>query len=96
MVGHWSLPWNSPWVAMAAKAINKTLEMQYATPYFRVRLIPSALIPRVLIPRTLTAQLLMQIRHNLVVPEKPFFRRGRCVPKTAHHLRKTKTPGFSG
>ena len=28
----------------------------------------------------------MQIRHNLVVPEKPFFRRGRCVLKTAHHL----------
>jgi hypothetical protein len=27
---------------MAAKAINKTLEMQYATPYFRVRLIPRA------------------------------------------------------
>src|ERR1700721_2327170 len=29
---------------------------------------------------------LMQIRHNLVVPEKPFFRRGRCVLKEAHHL----------
>src|ERR1700761_41571 len=28
----------------------------------------------------------MQIRHNLVVPEKPFFRRGRCVLKVAHHL----------
>src|SRR6266404_384196 len=28
----------------------------------------------------------MQIRHNLVVPEKPFFRRGSCVLKAAHHL----------
>jgi hypothetical protein len=28
----------------------------------------------------------MQIRHNLVVPEKPFFRRGRCVAKEAHYL----------
>src|SRR6202035_2339987 len=28
----------------------------------------------------------MQIRHNLVVPEKPFFRRGRCVLKAAHHF----------
>jgi hypothetical protein len=28
----------------------------------------------------------MQIRHNLVVPEKPFFRRGGCVLKEAHHL----------
>src|SRR5258705_9582466 len=30
----------------------------------------------------------MQIRHNLVVPEKPFFRRGRCVLKAAHHFRR--------
>src|SRR5664279_3017631 len=30
------------------------------------------------------APLLMQIRHNLVVPEKPFFRRGRCVVKAAY------------
>jgi hypothetical protein len=29
----------------------------------------------------------MQIRHNLVVREKPFFRRGRCVLKTAHHVK---------
>jgi hypothetical protein len=28
----------------------------------------------------------MQIRHNLVVGEKPFFRRGCCVLKAAHHL----------
>jgi hypothetical protein len=28
----------------------------------------------------------MQIRHNLVVPEKPFFRRGSCVAKEAHYL----------
>src|SRR3954447_18181120 len=32
------------------------------------------------------AHLLMQMRHNLVVPEKPFFRRGCCVKKTAYHL----------
>ena len=38
----------------------------------------------------------MQIRHNLVVPEKPFFRRGRCVPKAAHHVwAEAKTSGFS-
>ena len=35
----------------------------------------------------------MQIRHNLVVGEKPFFRRGGCVVKTAYHL-KTETLGF--
>ena len=35
-----------------------------------------------------TAHLLMQIRHNLVVGEKPFFRRGGCVLKTAYHLEK--------
>ena len=45
-------------------------------PYWRVLLIPSA-------P---AAHMLMQIRHNLVVPEKPFFRRGRCVLKAAHHV----------
>src|SRR5450755_3770688 len=39
-----------------------------------------------MIPRAPTTHLLMQIRHNLVVPEKPFFRRGRCVLKTAPHL----------
>src|ERR1700692_3529801 len=38
----------------------------------------------------------MQIRHNLVVPEKPFFRRGRCVLKTAHHFEEDETPGFFG
>jgi hypothetical protein len=58
--------------------------MQYDTPYFRVRLIP----------RALTAHLLMQIRHNLVVPEKPFFRRARCVLKTAHHFEEDENTGF--
>jgi hypothetical protein len=28
----------------------------------------------------------MQIRHNIVVERKPFFRRGGCVLKVAHHL----------
>src|SRR5437879_10852607 len=28
----------------------------------------------------------MQIRHNLVVPGKPFFRRGGCVTKLAYHV----------
>jgi hypothetical protein len=37
----------------------------------------------------------MQIRHNLVVWEKPSFRRGRCVLKTAHHLKGSKSQGFS-
>ena len=38
----------------------------------------------------------MQIRHNLVVGEKPFFRRGSCVLKTAHHLEKDENIGFFG
>src|SRR6202163_1995363 len=38
----------------------------------------------------------MQIRHNLVLPEKPFFRRGRCVSKTAHHFRKSENIGLLG
>src|SRR5215203_2104523 len=38
----------------------------------------------------------MQIRHNLVVPEKPFFRRGCCVLKTAHHVEESGKAGFSG
>jgi hypothetical protein len=38
----------------------------------------------------------MQIRHNLVVREKPFFRRGRCVLKTAHHFQVGENAGFSG
>src|SRR5882724_9820583 len=38
----------------------------------------------------------MQIRHNLVVPEKPFFRRGRCVQKTAHHVGKSENIGLFG
>jgi hypothetical protein len=38
----------------------------------------------------------MQIRHNLVVPEKPFFRRGRCVLKAAHHLEEDENIGFFG
>src|SRR5882672_6829804 len=36
----------------------------------------------------------MQIRHNLVVPEKPFFRRGRCVQKTAYHVGKGENIGL--
>src|SRR6266581_5975963 len=38
----------------------------------------------------------MQIRHNLVVPEKPFFRRGRCVQITAHHVGKGENIGLFG
>ena len=38
----------------------------------------------------------MQIRHNLVVPEKPFFRRGRCVLKTAHHVGEGENIGLFG
>ena len=38
----------------------------------------------------------MQIRHNLVVREKPFFRRGCCVRKTAHHLEDSENTGFFG
>src|ERR1700709_2656163 len=38
--------------------------------------------------------LLMQIRHNLVVWEKPFFRRGSCVLKTAHHLKGSEKTRF--
>src|ERR1700722_14050916 len=49
-----------------------------------------------LIPRAPSAHLLMQIRHNLVVPEKPFFRRGRCVLKTAHHVEQSRNTGFFG
>src|SRR5216683_4922617 len=49
-----------------------------------------------LIPRAPTAHLLMQIRHNLVVPEKPFFRRGRCVRKAAHHLEGSEDIGVFG
>ena len=36
----------------------------------------------------------MQIRHNLVVVEKPFFRRGCCVQKTAYHLCDSAITGF--
>src|SRR6188472_4393554 len=36
----------------------------------------------------------MQIRHNLVVPEKPFFRRGGCVLKTAPHVGVDESIGF--
>jgi hypothetical protein len=36
----------------------------------------------------------MQIRHNLVVWEKPFFRRGSCVLKTAHHLKASEKTRF--
>jgi hypothetical protein len=38
----------------------------------------------------------MQIRHNLVVGEKPFFRRGGCVLKTAYHLEKDENIGLFG
>jgi hypothetical protein len=38
----------------------------------------------------------MQIRHNLVVPEKPFFRRGCCVLKAAHHFEESENAGFFG
>jgi hypothetical protein len=38
----------------------------------------------------------MQIRHNLVVPEKPFFRRSRCVLKEAHHLEGSEDIGVFG
>src|ERR1700694_6288221 len=38
----------------------------------------------------------MQIRHNLVLPEQPFFRRGRCVLKAAHHFRKSENIGLLG
>ena len=43
----------------------------------------------------LAGYLLMQIRHNLVVWEKPFFRRGSCVLKTAHHLKEGEKTRFS-
>jgi hypothetical protein len=38
----------------------------------------------------------MQIRHNLVVSEKPFFRRGCCVLKAAHHFEASENIGFFG
>jgi hypothetical protein len=69
---------------MATNAIDKTLGMQCDASYFRVRLIP----------RAPAAHLLMQIRHNLVVPEKPFFRLGRCVLKAAHHFEEDGNIGF--
>src|SRR5882672_2191633 len=56
-------------------------------PYWRVQMIPRA--PRISgaqIRGSLRLHLLMQIRHNLVVGEKPFFRRGSCVLKAAHHV----------
>src|SRR5665213_481062 len=60
-----------------AGGINRIAAMlKCRAPYWRVQLIP----------RAPAAHWLMQIRHNLVVPEKPFFRRGRCVLKEAHHL----------
>jgi hypothetical protein len=46
------------------------------------------------IPRAPAAHLRIQIRHNLVVPEKPFFRRGRCVLKAAYHLWEGENTGF--
>src|SRR6185312_6935723 len=47
-----------------------------------------------LIPIAPDRFLLMQIRHNLVVGEKPFFRRGRCVLKAAHHFETSRGLGF--
>ena len=38
----------------------------------------------------------MEIRHNFVLSEKPFFRRGRCVLKAAHHVEKRKDQEFFG
>src|SRR6185437_1867688 len=29
---------------------------------------------------------ILQVRHNLAAPEKPFFRRGGCVVKAAHYF----------
>src|ERR1700716_3677662 len=46
--------------------------------------------------KVFAAHLLMQIRHNLVVPEKPFFRRGRCVVNAAHHVEVDENTGFFG
>jgi hypothetical protein len=36
----------------------------------------------------------MQIRHNLIVPEKPFFRRGRCVQKAAYYFKASEKIGL--
>ena len=47
---------------------------------------PGTILAGASIRRAPAAHLLMQIRHNLVVPEKPFFRRGCCVAKAAHYL----------
>src|SRR5260370_5498079 len=38
----------------------------------------------------------MQIRQNLVGPEKHFFRRGCCVGKAAHHFHGSENTGFFG
>ena len=65
---------------------DATARLKRCAPYWREPVIPSA-------PN---ADLLMQIRHNIVVPEKPFFRRGRCVLKTAHHFEVSGKTGFSG
>src|ERR1700684_2344685 len=56
---------------------HRAASLKCCAPYWRVQLIP----------RAPAAHLLMQIRHNLIVPEKPFFRRGRCVLKAAHHVK---------
>src|SRR5450755_4912326 len=64
-----------------ADEIDRTAAMlKCRAPYWRVQSIP----------RAPAAHWLMQIRHNLVVPEKPFFRRGRCVLKAAHHLEESE------
>jgi hypothetical protein len=81
MVGHDIHP---GWRWSRTQSTPRRLEC--CAPYWRVALIPSA-------P---TAHLLMQIRHNLVVPEKPFFRRGGCVLKAAYHFRKSGNVGILG
>src|SRR6185295_18406288 len=65
-------------------------------PYWRVKMIPRAL-QNSRGPDSWKSphHWLMQIRHNLVVGEKPFFRRGSCVLKTAHHVEGRENTGFS-
>jgi len=57
-------------LAREADAINSRA-VESRAPYWRV----------LLIPRAPAAHWLMQIRHNLVVLEKPFFRRVGCISK---------------
>src|SRR6478735_9265954 len=59
---------------------------QDAAGWEKPRTIPAGVVDSQSPARAPTAHLLMQIRHNLVVPEKPFFRRGCCVVKAAYHF----------